>query len=110
MRVAYAREKIGVAADRLATGTGNIKERIFQAYLSFHTLSLEDFPEELQEEWSFIINTLTSVDATYDTKGEVTKGKVENSLLEMDEVTCQDVASNIIELDKKLKKIKKANW
>lgn len=76
----YAREKIGVAVYDLATGIGNIKERILDAYMGFHTLVREDFPDELKEDWDKIYETLTKEEPTYNEKGEAVVGKIENSL------------------------------
>ncbi|NLU90629.1 hypothetical protein [Chitinophaga sp. Ak27] len=103
MRHSYAREKFGVAVNTLATGTSDIRDRIWYAYLSFHTLTEKDFSEELKEDWLTIYNSLTTEEPTYDDKGEVTIGKVQNTLRKLDTKSCMDLAQKICDLNTKLR-------
>jgi hypothetical protein len=99
MRHSYAREKFGVAVNSLATGTSDLNDRIWNAYLSFHTLTENDFPDELKEDWLEIHNSLTVEEPTYDEKGEVTIGKVQNTLKSLDTESCVELAQKICDLN-----------
>jgi len=87
----------------MATDKGNIRTRIWNAFLIFHTLSKNDFSVELQEDWDFIYNSLTSQEPTYDKKGEVVSGKVQNTLKVLSEDKCVEIAERIVELETKLR-------
>ncbi|MGJ1528072.1 hypothetical protein ACR79H_20640 [Sphingobacterium spiritivorum] len=103
MEFSYARGKIGVAVEDLATGIGNIKERILDAYVGgFHTLGRDDFPEELKEYWDKINEVLTKEEPTYNEKGEAIKGSAENSLLKISNDDAVELARSICYLDAKL--------
>lgn len=102
MRASYAREKFGVAVNEMATGTGDIRDRIWHAYLSFHTLSEKDFPDDLKEDWNFIYSSLTKEEPSYNDNGEVSVGKVQNTLRVLDTETCVELAQRICDLNTKL--------
>jgi hypothetical protein len=103
MRHSYAKEKFGVAVNALAVGTGDIRDRIWDAFLSFHTLSEKDFSDELQEDWDFIYTRLTKEEPTVEDNGYVTTGKVQNTLRKLDIDTCVEIAQKIYELNIKLR-------
>ncbi len=104
MKHGYAREKMGGAVYSLATGTGNLKERLWYAYLSFSNLEEKDFPDELKIEWNFIHTTLINEPPSYNASGEVTNGRVQNTLELLDEDTCATIAKSIYELNAKLRR------
>jgi hypothetical protein len=104
MRHSYAKEKMGVAVRALATSQKNIRERIWTAYLSFHTLKEDDFPEELREDWNFIETHLTREEPTKDERGEVTIGRVQNSLAKMNGELCEEIAEKICDLNSQLRR------
>ena len=98
----YTKEKLAVAVHALATGKGGIKARLKEAFMSFHVLSGEDFPEELKVEWNYIYEGLTKEEPICDAQGEITTGKMDNTLRKMDEETGVDIAERIYDLDDKL--------
>lgn len=102
MRHSYAREKFGVAVNEMATGTGDIRDRIWHAYLSFHPLTEKDFSDELKDDWNQIYQSLTKEEPSYNDKGEVTIGKVQNTLNKMDTESCVELAQLICDLNSKL--------
>lgn len=99
MRHSYAREKIGAAIESMATNRGDIKIRLWGAYLIFHTLKEDDFPEDLKEYWNSIYNDLTTEEPSYGANGEVTDGRVQNTLKVIDEDKCVEIAKKISELN-----------
>ncbi len=103
MKHGYAKEKMGGAVYSLATGTGTLKERIWYAYLSFSNLKEKDFPDELKEEWKFIYTTLINEPPSYSASGEVTNGRVQNTLETLDQDTCATITKSIYELNAKLR-------
>ena len=102
MGSSYAREKLGAAVYSLATSPGNIKTRLWGAYLSFHTLKDNDFPDEYKDDWKFIHDSLTTANPSVDDKGEVTTGKVQNTLKTLDEDVCIQIAERICDLESRL--------
>ena len=103
MRHSYAGEKFGVAVYALATGTGTLQDRIWEAYLSFHTLNREDFSDDLKDYWDKIDYTLTREEPSYDENGQITTGKVQNTLAKMSTQEAAEIAELICELDAKLR-------
>lgn len=60
MSIAYAHEKLLVATQILATGTGRINDRLRLAALSIVTLKPDDFPEgELRRKFRGVMDDLT---------------------------------------------------
>lgn len=103
MRHRYAKEKLGAAVRSMATDKGDIKTRIWNAFQIFHTLSEKDFSEELQGEWNFIFNSLTTEEPSYNTNGELTDGKVQNTLKILSEDQCVQIAERISKLEIRLR-------
>ncbi len=99
MRHSYAREKFGAAVESMATSRGDIKSRLWSAFLIFHTLKEDDFPNELKEYWNSIYSALTTEEPTYDANGDVTDGRVQNTLKVIDEDKCVEIANKITELN-----------
>ncbi len=103
MRHHYALEKLGSAVHSMATDRGDLRTRLWHAYLIFHTLSEKDFADEYKEDWNFIYSTLTREQPSYDDKGEVTTGRVQNTLKVIDEDTCVEIAERISNLASRLR-------
>jgi hypothetical protein len=64
-RYDYARESFGQAVDALATGDGDIQERLARAALFLIQLE-KDLPEHLREEFKTVWDQLTKENATAD--------------------------------------------
>lgn len=99
-RNSYAREKLGVAVDGLASGSGAIQDRLLNAFMSFHTLQPRDFAKA-QEGAAFksIMDRLTAV-----TDGDPDNGHVKNTLAQMSDEAASRLASDIVELDHSLRR------
>lgn len=102
MRNRYAKEKLSSAVRLLATNKGDIKVGLWNAYLIFHPLTETDFSEDLREEWNIIHRNLTTEEPSYDEKGEVTDGRVQNTLKKLSHNKCQELVSMIKSLESKL--------
>ena len=74
-----ALKNINLAVSTLATGEGDIKERLRAAYL-FHLikLSVDDFPKELgiQEDFKWVISQLTSAEIPENRKNDPLLGDI----------------------------------
>ncbi|MQC27049.1 MAG: hypothetical protein DWG76_06350 [Chloroflexi bacterium] len=58
----FAREKIGGAIYYLAIGEGDVRSRLWSAYMEFHPLSEKDFPDGLRKDYRWIMKELTKRD------------------------------------------------
>jgi hypothetical protein len=98
----YAREKLFVAIETMATGPGDVRERLVDAFMSFHTLREDDFPIELQEDWKWVIGQLTRFGPVLDHNGEIYKGSVEHTMQRIRRGTGSKIAKRILQLYYKL--------
>lgn len=94
----YTREKIGNAMRILAIGRGDVRQRLIAAYYSFHTLTIDDFPEELKKDWEWIDRQLTKHGPLYDYKGEIWVGSVENTMGKIRNATGSNIAGKIFDI------------
>ena len=101
-RYAYTREKLSVALHSLATGPGNVRERLLTAYMEFHTLTPEDFPEEFKDDWRWITYQITRFGPLEGPNGEIWQGSAEHTLTRIRNKTGVKIADKIYELQWKL--------
>jgi len=91
--ISYANEKFYTAVDALCGG-GPLRQRIFSAYMSFHTISHHPFDnKDLQTKFDEIMRRLTVVK-----DGDEDKGYVQNTLDKMSDRDAEEVSSLIVEL------------
>jgi len=102
MKYKYAKEKLTAAIYSMVTGIGPIRVRLFFAFQTFPRLSGDHFPDELKDDWNFIHNNLTAKEPSYDGQGNVTEGRVQNTLQELGDVECVEIATRMFELYSKL--------
>jgi hypothetical protein len=93
----YAFEKFSLAVLELAIGKGDVRSRLYDAWLQFHTVSTNDLPIELREELNWINSMLTRCEASY--PGE---SKVLATLRGMRNSTGQKIAYKIVSMTDKL--------
>jgi hypothetical protein len=55
----YTAEKMSSAVRILAVGKGEARSRLWPAFLEFHPLTVEDFPENLRCDFEWIMHELT---------------------------------------------------
>jgi hypothetical protein len=85
-----------VGLDSLATGAGDVRERILTAYSSFHPLKESDFPEHLREDYKWVMAQLTKYGPVYDHNGNVRVGSVENTLRHIKNSTGVKIANKLL--------------
>lgn len=105
----YAGEKLGTAVWKLATGKGEIKARLSDAYVELAILQKGDLPEEHWEELQAIRQELTRGKMQYQTRlveGELVErpmGKLPSTLRYMRLNRAQIIAERICALEAKVK-------
>ena len=87
----YPREKMTTAVSILATHPGKIKERLFDAYIEFHTIG-EDMPQPFQCDFQWIVQELNKP------CGENGEGTVKATLNAMTEAHAVEIARRIYDL------------
>jgi hypothetical protein len=94
----YTVEKLGGAIECLATHPGDVRERLTQAFLGFHTLTETDFPPELRADWLWVKKELTKYGPVLNHKGEVWIGSVANTMRKVRKATGSKIAKKIYAL------------
>lgn len=97
-RYDYAREKLFNAVHALAVAPGDVRSRLLVAYLHSYTLRPENFPEELRQDWQYIVKSLKRFDPIYDHKGEVSEGSVKHTLRRIKNRTGSKIAGKFFHL------------
>jgi len=105
----YAREKLSSAVQELAIGSGDVRERLYNAFLAMHTLKEDDFPEEYREDWKWIMEQLTRYEPILDHNGKVFIGSVQNTLQRIKNKTGAKIAKKIFDLESDIDLILKYN-
>jgi len=98
LKPSYAHEKLMTTIHSLATGPGDIRQRLAQAYQGFFTLKKEHFPNELQSDWEYVLKSLKKSGPILREDGSVFIGSVENTCRRMKKKTGVKIAEKILEL------------
>lgn len=98
----YAKTQLSLAVDILATGAGDVRSRLLDAYLQFHAVREDDFPEELKSDWQCIIFKLTKYEPITDCNGKIIYGSVENTMRNIKNKTGVKIAKEICDLECKM--------
>ena len=94
----YAHEKLLAALESLATGPGDVRERLLAAYQTFHPLTQSHFPPHLRKDFGWVLRQLKKRDPIYDYKGRLDRGSVEETLRHIKNVTGAKIATRIYRL------------
>jgi len=89
----YALEKLSNAVRILAVGPGDVRSRLLDATLEFHTLQAKDFPPNLQADYQWVISQLTKREPDYGSEG-----KLQATLRHMINRTGSRIAAKICDL------------
>ena len=98
----YAFEKLSVAMETLATGPGDVRSRLLDAYSTFHPAGEKDFPEHLRADWRWVYAQLTRYGPILDYKGNVDRGSVENTMNRIQRSTGVKIAKKLVYLHEQL--------
>lgn len=90
-----AREKLGDAVYKLATGERDVRQRLRRAYTVLRRLSSEDLPPELREEWRAILTAMTHLGPEKDTDGTPWRTAIDHTMSRIRNRTGSKIAQRI---------------
>lgn len=90
--------KLSTAIDILTVGPGDIRERLHEAFADFHTIAADDFPEDLREDYNWIVMHLTRFGPRLGPKSETWRGAVENTMMRVQRKTGVKIAKRVVKL------------
>lgn len=93
----YANEKLIIALGILATGEGDIRSRLSSAFYACHTLTLDDFPEDLKGNWIWIEKQMTRYGPKY-INDEIFQGSIENTMSRIKRKTGKKIATRMYQI------------
>ncbi|MCE7860011.1 MAG: hypothetical protein DYG86_09525 [Chloroflexi bacterium CFX2] len=96
----YALEKLTTSVRILATSKGDVRSRLWDAYLEFHPLQINDFPLSLQADYEGIIIELTKRKPKdeWELIEWERNGSVKTNLRRMKNLTGSKIANKICDL------------
>jgi hypothetical protein len=95
----YALQKLELAIIEMATGPGDIKSRLKEAFANhLHVINENDFPCSLKPFWKDIKKQLTRKGPVHDEDGKIYIGSIPNTLHRMHKKTGSKIANNILVL------------
>ncbi len=94
----YARGKFLEAIEHMATGPGDVRSRLWDAYLSLRPVMEDDLPPVVRQDFRWIMAQLTKRDPYYNHKGEVISGSVQQSLSRMHNTTGVKIAKRLLHI------------
>ena len=97
-RYSYTVEKLTNTIETIATHPGDARQRIAAAYLEFHTLQADDFPEQFRADWEWVIREITKFGPSPDHGIGHWRGSVENTMSRVRNSTAAKVATKLYEL------------
>jgi hypothetical protein len=92
---AYVIEKLTNALNILATGSGDVRERVADAVVACHTLRERDFPDGLRDDWRWIFNEATKLGPDEDPSGRIWAGSAHNTMRNRRKSTGRKIAQRI---------------
>jgi hypothetical protein len=94
-------ERFEIAVESLATGPGDVRSRLENAFLSIMIFRENDLPKDIQKDFSWVVKSLTKKESRY--RGE---GSIHSTLSQMKNVTGSKIASKIFVMYKMLLRLK----
>lgn len=94
----YTYEKFMDALNSLATGPYDVRQRLRSAYLHFHPVAKKHLPEQLQDDYQWILNQLTKFGPVVGKDGKVLRGAVEETLNRIRNATGTKIAERILHI------------
>lgn len=94
----YAHQLLSQTVDTLATGAGDVRSRLWEAYSVFHPLTPKHFPEPLRKDFEWVMKQLTKREPYINSEGEIQKGSVQVSLQHMRNSTGIKIAKKLLQL------------
>lgn len=108
MQYAYASSNMIKTLDCLATGPGDVRDRLLSAYSIFWILTEEHFPEHLRGDFRFVLKELNKFGPVYDERtGAMKRDAVEETLRRIRNRTGVKIANKLVHLYFELNAYKK---
>jgi hypothetical protein len=99
----YTREKLTTSIRLLTLGSGDIKQRLIEAYMQFQVLQERDFPEHLRADYIWIRSSLLKKPALKAKGGtQNISSSIEQTLHFMRRQPCVEIAKRIVQLNESL--------
>ena len=95
----YALQKLSDAVEVLATGPGDVRSRLYSAWLSFHTVSERHLPAELRRDLNWILHQISKTPA----RNKLDRGSVHATLATIRNATGVKIAKRILSLEQRLR-------
>lgn len=92
----YAYEKFSDALSSLATGPYDVRQRLRSAYWHFRPVNKTHLPEELHDDYQWVLNQLTRFDPVIGRDGKVLRGAVDETLDRIRNTTGSKIAQRIL--------------
>lgn len=94
----YTKEKLRNAVYKLATGSGDVRSRLCDAFCECWILTEKSFPKELRSDWLWIVREMNKCGPRYDNEGKVRVDAIKNTMSKIRNSTGVKIAQNIYEL------------
>ena len=94
----YAYEKFNDALHSLATGPDNVRQRLRFAYLHFQPVCKKHLPDQLQNDYQWVLNQLTRFGPVIGRDGKVLRGAVDETLNRIRNSTGSKIAERILHI------------
>jgi len=94
----YAYEKFSDALHTLATGPYDVRQRLHSAYWHFRSVDKKHLPEQLQDDYQWILNQLTKFGPAIGRDGKILRGAVEETLNRIRNTTGSKIAERILHI------------
>lgn len=104
MSLTYAHEKLTSAVHILAIGPGDVRSRLWHAYLEFSPIRKDHLPVDLQSDYEWIIKQLTRYEPNEIERLRMGKGMVQATLSRIKNSTGARIAQRIAELSSKVER------
>jgi len=94
----YALEKLNSFLESMASGPLDVRKRISNSFSIIQRLTINDFSELHKQEWTEISNDLRKKGPLENNSGMIVYGSVENTMLNIRNVTGSKIVERIINL------------
>ena len=97
-KYSHAVEKLTTVLECLATHPGDARERVASAYSSCAHLMAQELPEKCRKDWEWIQKEITKRGPLTDSKGDVWRESVKNTMRSAKKSTGAKIAKKFYEL------------
>lgn len=101
----YAYEKFNDALHSLATGPDDVRHRLLSAYWHFRPVGKKHLPEQLQNDYQWVLNQLMRFGPIIGRDGKVLRGAVEETLNRIRNSTGSKIAERILQIYHQLNRL-----